>query len=89
MTSEVIPEMLSTLYLRICEAMTDWHPVARVTALKHRKGEQGQGMVEYALILVLIAVVAIVALQVLGGKITSTFNYINGQLNPPPAPPPG
>ena len=44
--------------------------------------EEGQGLVEYALILALIAVVVIAALTVLGQKVSGTFNTINGSLNP-------
>ena len=38
--------------------------------------EEGQGLVEYALILVLIAVVVIVLLTTLGGQVRSTFSTI-------------
>jgi pilus assembly protein Flp/PilA len=38
--------------------------------------EEGQGLVEYALILVLIAVVVIVLLTALGGQVQSTFSTI-------------
>jgi pilus assembly protein Flp/PilA len=44
--------------------------------------EEGQGLVEYALILALIAVVVIAALTVLGQKVSGTFTTINGSLNP-------
>ena len=43
--------------------------------------ESGQGMVEYALILALIAVAAIAILGTLGGKINSIFGKVNEQLN--------
>jgi pilus assembly protein Flp/PilA len=36
--------------------------------------EEGQGLTEYALILALIAVVAIAALTLLGGKVTQVLN---------------
>lgn len=39
--------------------------------------ESGQGMVEYGLILALIAVVVITVLQALGGKVQGTFESIN------------
>ncbi len=39
--------------------------------------EQGQGMVEYALILVLIAVVVIAVLLVLGNQIKNVFSNIS------------
>lgn len=38
--------------------------------------EKGQGLVEYALILVLIAIVVIVALSALGPIISDIFNQI-------------
>ena len=43
--------------------------------------EKGQGLVEYALILVLIAIVVIVAMRVLGTKVSTTFNSINNNLS--------
>jgi pilus assembly protein Flp/PilA len=42
--------------------------------------QRGQGMVEYALILVLVAVVVIVALTALGGQIASVFSHITSTL---------
>lgn len=42
--------------------------------------EEGQGLVEYALILGLIAVVAIVALTVSGSSINNMFGTISGTL---------
>jgi pilus assembly protein Flp/PilA len=41
---------------------------------------EGQGMVEYALILVLIAVVVIVVLMVLGNQVQNVFCNISGGL---------
>jgi pilus assembly protein Flp/PilA len=40
----------------------------------------GQSLVEYALILALIAVVAIVVLQGLGGKVNNTLSSVNANL---------
>jgi len=42
--------------------------------------EQGQSMVEYALILVLIAVVVIVVLIILGNQVQNVFCNISGAL---------
>lgn len=42
--------------------------------------ESGQGLVEYALILVLIAVVVIGVLTLLGGKVSTVFMKINSGL---------
>ena len=44
------------------------------------KNEKGQGLIEYALILVLIAVVVIAILTGLGGKVSRVFNNINGRM---------
>jgi len=43
--------------------------------------ERGQGLVEYALILVLVAVVAIVILALMGQTVESTFNCLVMTLN--------
>ncbi|MBL8089288.1 MAG: Flp family type IVb pilin [Anaerolineales bacterium] len=42
--------------------------------------EKGQGLVEYALILVLVAIVVIAALMVLGPIIGNVFSKINSSL---------
>jgi pilus assembly protein Flp/PilA len=42
--------------------------------------EKGQGLVEYALILVLIAVVVIAVLTLLGNQVSAVFNTIVGAL---------
>ena len=44
------------------------------------KDEEGQGMVEYGLIIALIAIVVIVALAALGPKIRDIFNRTNSAL---------
>jgi pilus assembly protein Flp/PilA len=43
--------------------------------------EEGQGLVEYALILVLIAIVVITILSILGGKVSTVFSSINSGLS--------
>jgi pilus assembly protein Flp/PilA len=42
--------------------------------------EDGQGLVEYALILALIAVVAILALTFLGGSVTQSLSTVGNSL---------
>ena len=44
--------------------------------------EDGQGLVEYALILVLIAIVVIGVLTLLGSKVSQVFSSINSGLRP-------
>ena len=46
------------------------------------KDEKGQAMVEYALILVLITLVAIVALSLLGGSVNTTLSKANSAITP-------
>jgi pilus assembly protein Flp/PilA len=42
--------------------------------------ENGQGLVEYALILALVAIVVIAALTFLGGRVNNTFNQIGNAI---------
>ena len=63
--------MLTDLFLRCREAVT--------RTLRH-DDEDGQGMVEYALILVLIAVVVIVVLTTVGKKVDNVFSNISSGL---------
>jgi pilus assembly protein Flp/PilA len=42
--------------------------------------EQGQGLVEYAIILALIAIVVIAVMRILGPRIGNTFSTINNSL---------
>lgn len=44
------------------------------------RNEKGQGLVEYALILVLIAIVVIAAVKSVGSTTSSTFSNINAQM---------
>jgi pilus assembly protein Flp/PilA len=53
--------------------------VARL-GLENRE-EEGQGLVEYALIIVLISIAAIAAMQLLAGGINNVFTSITGTLN--------
>lgn len=48
--------------------------------------ESGQGMVEYGLILALVAIVAIAALQILGKGVLKNFNKANIALGESAAP---
>jgi len=42
--------------------------------------EKGQGLVEYAIILALIAIVVIVVMTALGKKVNNTFGTVNNAL---------
>ncbi len=45
-----------------------------------RDDEEGQGMVEYGLIIALVAIVVIAALVILGPKVANIFNSAGEQL---------
>jgi pilus assembly protein Flp/PilA len=45
-----------------------------------RDREEGQAMVEYALILSLVSVAAVAVLTLIGGKVSSIFSVINDDL---------
>jgi pilus assembly protein Flp/PilA len=49
--------------------------VARVV-----RNQRAQGMVEYALILVLVAIIVVIALSALGRQISHVFESITGKL---------
>ena len=46
----------------------------------NRRDEVGASLVEYALLLALVAVVAIVALKFLGGTVANTLNSVGSSL---------
>jgi pilus assembly protein Flp/PilA len=48
-----------------------------------RRDEAGASLVEYALLLALIAVVALVALSFLGGSVSNTLNSVGSSINNP------
>jgi len=50
------------------------------SALRRMKSRKGQTLVEYALILAFISVVAISVLLTLGKQITGVFSTVNSQL---------
>jgi pilus assembly protein Flp/PilA len=60
--------MLADLFLRSTES---------VRRVLERDDEDGQGMVEYALILVLIAVVVIVVLTTVGKQVKNVFSNVS------------
>jgi pilus assembly protein Flp/PilA len=44
------------------------------------RNEEGQGLVEYALIIALVAIVVIVALTLLGNRVSNAYTNIAGAL---------
>lgn len=50
------------------------------------RGEEGAALVEYGMLVGLIAVVCVVAVTTLGGTIAGYFTSINNALNPNPNP---
>jgi len=51
-----------------------------ITAMLFAPKEKGQGLVEYAIILALVAIVVIAVMRLLGPKIGNTFSTINSSL---------
>ena len=47
----------------------------------NRRDEVGASLVEYALLLALIAVVALLALHFLGGSVANTLNNVGSSIN--------
>ena len=45
-----------------------------------RSSESGQGLVEYSLILMLIALVVIISVQIFGNTVNSMFHTVNDAL---------
>ena len=56
--------------------------IPSVSILNVLRDSKGQGLVEYALILVLIAVVVIAAVKGIGSQANSTFSSIGSSMNP-------
>jgi pilus assembly protein Flp/PilA len=56
--------------------------VARFKAAVNRliRGEEGATMVEYALMVALIAIFCIAAVGLLGGQLSTTFSNVSGSL---------
>ena len=61
--------MLTAAYLRFGEALK--------RVLERDDGEGGQGMVEYALILILVAMVVILVLTVLGRQVSNLYSNVS------------
>ena len=49
----------------------------------NRRSEVGASLVEYALLLALIAVIALVALHFLGGSVSNTLNQVGNSISNP------
>ena len=60
--------------------MAVWVEGLKAEVARIAREERGQGMVEYGLILALVAVAAVVVLIALGGNITSIFSNVGNQL---------
>ncbi|HMC80855.1 MAG TPA: Flp family type IVb pilin [Acidimicrobiia bacterium] len=54
---------------------------ARLQARLAIASQRGAGMVEYGLLLALIAVIAIVAVKALGTSVSTKFSQVNSNLN--------
>jgi len=63
------------------EIVQQLQSLLRRAAARLRHGEDGQGMVEYAFILVLIAMAVLLGLQVLGHTTSNLYSNISNGLN--------
>ncbi len=63
--------------------MVEQRPSERPPAIEEGHGERGQGLVEYALILSLIALLAVAAVLALGGHLTSAYQHAANCLQDP------
>ena len=57
-------------------------PATLLLSDAHRRKEQGQGMIEYAFILVLVALVVLVSVVVLGKQTSNLYSNISTGLGP-------
>jgi len=55
--------------------------LARLKTLLERNAEKGQGMLEYALVLVFIAIVVIVVLTTVGKRVNNVFSNVSKGLS--------
>ena len=65
---------------RFSEAITSSYRERRLSTMLYLPREKGQGLVEYALILVLVAIVVIAILLLLGPVVGNVFSNIVGNL---------
>jgi pilus assembly protein Flp/PilA len=63
------------------DSMARWAASRLRSARARDADERGQGMVEYALILVLISIVVIVILQVVGQQVNNVFSNVSNGLS--------
>ena len=54
-----------------------------ITTWTRLRREEGQTMVEYGLILALVAVVAVVSLGVIGTNVNGVFDWVSGKISHP------
>jgi Flp pilus assembly pilin Flp len=68
--------------------MRSWRESRFLTAARHRltEGEEGQALIEYALVLALIAVLTIGVLQALGTSVSGILDRVGTTLSAVPNP---
>ncbi len=62
------------------ERINAWVLEQYVAAMGRLEAEEGQGLVEYALILALVSIAAIAVLPGLGAAVTTVFTTVTGSL---------
>jgi pilus assembly protein Flp/PilA len=81
----IVPQMVPETVVRKRKPKKPNQNGEEVIPMLNAMKEKGQGMVEYALILVLVAVVVIAALTIMGPLVANVFSTINASLSVPPA----
>jgi pilus assembly protein Flp/PilA len=61
-------------------ALSNYYFIERKAIMLFAPKEKGQGLVEYAIILALVAIVVIAVMRLLGPKIGNTFSTISNSL---------
>ena len=69
-------KLLDDILIFICRT---FYPERNLSMLFHPQ-ERGQGLVEYAIILVFVALVVIVIVRMLGPKVGNIFSTVNNSL---------
>lgn len=84
MLSEPLPLLKVIVIFRVFIVIIDlYYPNSKkgVNHMLFSPKEKGQGLVEYALILVLVAIVVIAALMIMGPIIGNVFSKVNSSLS--------
>jgi len=75
-------------HTRLCasiDALEEWHMEFIARLKKFARADEGQDLLEYALLVALIALVCVVSIGLAGSNVNTIFNSIAGKLVVPAA----